>query len=351
MSEQTFIQIVDVDYSNPELLNYIENQDQLHQTEAVELGKQDGFKDKPKPEENLEPYREPIYRNYNLLGAEVHQRLRAGVHLRFGKLDIDETRAENQKLTLILDEYKAKLKLIPNTEVGFPWAVLGQFIIASLFTLLIWVGEVGFISQSLGLLGGGRLSNIFLALGISTTIMAIAHYTHKWTEQISNPKLKRMARASILLLIILIFYALGILRQSYFSQAELELPLWVFVAINVLFFLGFYLVAIYVLSPAVAKLKKALGELQTVGKVKQLKKLVQETQDQITANIKRLNDNNRLRLSVLSFAKATQGLIQRKYERAMSKYLQANLQVRDTPYNPPQGELPKLETYYQDINI
>lgn len=349
--QQNFIQSVDLSYTDAELLAYIEKKDQQLQTEAVELGKQDAFKEKPKQLESLLAYREPIYRGYNLLGSEVHQRLQAGIQLRFGKLDIDETKVANQKLLLVIDQLKANLKSNNSSEMSFPFGVLIQVVIASIITLALWLGEQEFIVKSLGLIGGGMLSNRILALAISTGIMVLGHYAKQWTDGIQNRKLKLIARGGIIALITIIFIGLGILRQRYFTNAELQLPLWVFVSLNVLFFLGFYLIAIYVLMPAVEKLKNAMEDIKKSREIYQLRKQIKETENQIEANTQKLNSNNRLRLAFLSFAKATQELIQRKYERAMSKYLQANLSTRETPYTSSHNDLPKLESYYEDINV
>lgn len=164
MSQQNFIQTVDLNYSDEQLLAYIENKDQQHLAESAELGKQDGFKEKPQPTESITPYRDAIYRNYNLLGSEVHQKLQAGIQLRYGKLDIDETKLANQKLSLLADKLKSKLQSAAPSTASFPLGTILQVVIASLVTIAIWIGEQEFIVKSLGLIGGGILSNRILAL-------------------------------------------------------------------------------------------------------------------------------------------------------------------------------------------
>ncbi len=350
--QNNFIQTVDLNYTDDQLLAYIENKDRIYLSEAVELGKQDGFKERPQKKESLNTYRDPIYCNYNLLNSEVHQKLQAGIQLRFGKLDIDETKIANQKLSLVIDQLKSKLNSFNFSNKPFPFGVIFQFVVAVLVTMALWIGELEFIVKSLGLLGSGIMSNRLLALGISTGIMIIAHYSKRWTDTLTNRLLNRIAMGVIIFLIIIIFMALGLLRQSYFTQSEIQLPLWVFVSLNLLFFLGFYLVAIYFLQPALVKLKEAIAEIRQAREIRGLHLEIKQVEQEILSNSKKLNESNRLRIGILSFAKATQGLIQRKYERALSSYLNANQSVRDDFYTPDPNESPlKLDMNYEDINV
>jgi hypothetical protein len=338
-------------YSDPDLLKHLEKEHHRISTEAIQMAKTHAWQEQPKEGDRLESYIAGIRSEYNLLAAEAHHRVQAESQLHFGKLDLDYVRDKDREIELEIDSVQSSLNAQPKTR-SISYSVMYRVIIALILNLVLWVSEVTFIGKTLALTGGGAFANRIMALGIATGLLVTSHLTGRLLSRIKSRILRRLTLGAILLFLAGIFVTLGVLRQQYFQQVEVQLPLWMFVGFNILFFLSAYLIGVFVLFPALKELSSQWKVYRAKRHLVRLNKQLANLKQKRAANIETLQSRSKSRIAIVSSAKSIQDLIVRYYEITVSLYLKTNLEKRDTPmpscFHDP---IKPLDTYYNDINI
>ncbi len=350
-SKQFYLDSMQTSFTDEALLKHIESEHRNGCYDATESGKVDGWKARPSMIDRLRPFILHIKMRYSKVASQCHNRLQAHIHVQHQDDQIKETLEANRVLELDHDQLKREIQTFGNKTSSIPYWLLFQLGFSLLLCLVMYLAEIFFITKNLALIGGGFLTNLFIAAGISSGITLVAHFSQRFISSIENKWLRRAAFVGIVGMLIGVFLLLARLRHADFTDVEIELPVWVFVALNLLFFTSIFLLSRYILTPVLAGTKSAFKEFSQAKAIKRKKERFEAIKAEIKENINTLNKHKSIRVNIIEFAKSTQDLIGSYYFEAVAHYIQANAQAQNERPDCLNDDIEPIKLYYTDINF
>ncbi len=350
-AKQHYLNNMETSFTDESFLKHIETEHRNAVYDASETGKIDGWKSRPSMTDRLRPFILRIKTHYAKLASQCHNRLQAHIHVQHQDDQIKETLEANRVLELDHDQLKREIQAFGNKTPRIPYWLLLQLGVSLLLCLVMYLGEIFLITKTLALLGGGFLTNFFIATGISAGINLIAHYSPRFVSEIKNKWVKRIVTFVIVTVVAGVFLLLARLRQAYFQDVELQMPLWAFIALNVLFFASVYFLSRYILTSVLTQVKSAFQELSQAKAIKRKKERFEAIKAEIRENINTLNKHKSIRVNIIEFAKSTQDLIGSYYFEAVAHYIQANAQAQNERPDCLNDDIEPIKLYYTDINF
>ncbi|MBO6518025.1 MAG: hypothetical protein JJ975_15910 [Bacteroidia bacterium] len=349
---QFYLDSMEVHFTDEQLMKHIESEHRNARFEAAESGKVAAWKEKPAMnDKRLIPFITNIKGRYQALMSEVNNRIQASIHKKHQEYAIDEVKEKNRNLELEKSRLQRQVNSTLDLEARIPVGLCIQLGFAIILSVVIAFAELVFISKSLQLIGGGLLTNIFLAAGLSGGISLIAHFGGQWIQSLENKWQRRGAITLILFILTGVFFLLARLRQAYFTEVNVELPIWVFICVNLIFFLGIFLISRYLLSPLFAKTQSAFEEYRRLKGIARKRNRLASIEAEIDQNTETLNRHRVLRTNIIAFAQSCEELVQSYYLEAVSAYVEANAKNRIQRPSCLNDSPETLKSYYTNLEI
>ncbi|MFZ4797528.1 MAG: hypothetical protein ACOYMA_08530 [Bacteroidia bacterium] len=274
----------------------------------------------------LDHYTESIYSSFSTAIPEIKVRLVGDLQANFGSITRSSALERNQELNQSKGELIEEIELI---ELNLPQessrAPIYLFILGLLLILLVYLGEISYTASALQIITTSYLSSLLLAFGISSSMVVISHWGPTLINKISHTVLRIIAQISLAILIICSFWFLGSLRSAYATiTVHAQSNALTFVLVNCLLFLGMFLIAVFLVLPNFAGVKKVFALLKEKRKIAELKNKLKAIEQAIVENKLAMERELSSRLLTIHLAEACQSLLTRLYNQAISEYCSTN---------------------------
>lgn len=297
---------------------------------------------------------ETIYRSYDDLNTECHRTLDGTLGIAQAKLDIEKITDEISELRKHEEECFKNYQLEKNKvgQVTIPKTPVKQILLGVFLGLFILGLDAYFLGSAFQLTGSSFGVSLLIGLGVSITIAVVSilgtihieRFPEKWKRFIGYLILTALISAGVLILCEM--------REEFIKlQSGHELSAWKMMLLNLLAFLGFHLIQKYILAPAIHVIRNRKEALLKLQNLKRLKEKLDKVKLQIASKIEAINKIKQFRLSVLSYAKATENKISKLYRQSISEFKKAYILQKSYVPQCFSTEAPDLTSYYSEYEI
>lgn len=341
-------------YSDPALEGKILSQHNEYLENSKQFGATCAIQNSINDETVLPVLTETIYRNYDDLNAECHQKLDGTLGIAQAKLQIDticdeisELRSQEEVCFKNFQLEKNKVGQVTIPKVPYKQILLGVFL--GLFVLAF---DTYFLGSAFQLTGSSFGISLIIGLAISFTIAIVSilgtiyveRFTEKWKRFLGYLILSILISAGIMIICEM--------REEFIKiQSGHELPAWKMMLLNTLAFVAFHLIYKFILAPAIEVIKKRKEALLKLQNLKRLKEKLDNVKSQISSKIDSINQIKHFRLSVLSYAKATENKVSKLYRQSISEFKKSYILQNGNVPKCFATEAPDLSSYYSEYEI
>jgi hypothetical protein len=325
--------------------------------DAIHTSTQWALQNRPNVElKTIESFIDPIYSKYTSLNQEVNAIIQPSLQVTLGAV---EKETSTKEITILksevarLDNENGKIK---STYQGktFLWPVIG-FIFGLISTFILLQGEWGYIISALQIIVQDKNKAFWFAVTISGSILVMAHLVPLFVKTyVQSIAVRRIIYFVLVCMILSIFVYLGVLRAQYMKiMQNIDTPIYPFVLMTTVMFIGLYLCIEYFLIPGFPKVKEAFrvlhawyivtrNKIRIKANAKQIKLIEQGTTTKLVD-----------RITLISKAKNAEAKINSLYLETCSAAREANLQYRTDNQYPIcfSQPVPMLKSLTEDINI
>lgn len=279
-------------------------------------------------DQNIQPYIGNIKAGYEKLGAEIFIALQPSVNFPEGKLDIDNYKEKDRKL----DE-KIREKEDENRQDKYDLGDFNSHDIparvkwALISTLIITIGDVIYNTKAFQVTGENLLFSLLISLALSFGIFLFSHVTALLIKKFIKKWQKWSVGIGSIILVGGVSYALAIFRSSYLALHDININPGFFVIINLFLFIISVLVS-YFLLPSWEELKENKSKLQIYKRIQRRSKEIVAINEEKLKNKLVLDEINKIRLRIISYATYYGDLINKMYVETVEKFKSTNLTSR-----------------------
>jgi hypothetical protein len=298
---------------------------------ALHKGRQDGIKNMPPLHGAfLLPYVNPVVKNYKTLLAWCNAKLQPELQIELSEARRMHVENENVTKQNEIADLEGK-KAIAESEVEdtFPlWEFLSFFAGCAISAGIIGAEWVN-MSRSLQVLGGSKYNSQLLGLGLALSMALVADLSQVWIDTIESKLGKQIASAAVITGMAATFYGLAMLREETMQKLYgTEGHMMYFVLINMVLFLGLFLIFKYLIKPKISAVRDASIDLYAKWKISRLKAGITKRVNAIAANLRHLQKYLEDRLIAHRNAKNANTKIACNLDQSISAYMEGNLQTR-----------------------
>ena len=277
-------------------------------------------------EAKLQDYIEPIRADFDSYIPEIKAQLIGDTQQIQGNIAKNAAEKRNQELTQKKAEIDSEIELLKSNRQEEPSYFPAYLMFAGLvLILLIYSGEVSFLSSSLQIITSTYFSAMVLATGISTSMLLISHLAPVYIDQIQSKITRIIARITVCIIVICAFWFLGQLRASYVAlTTKDDTEAFSFVLINSLLFIAMFLIAYFLIFPNISPVKQIREVKNVLNKIKNLETKSQVIGTEIETNSVELAKELSKILDRMHLAKASERLINNLYQKAVAEYVLQN---------------------------
>ncbi len=277
-------------------------------------------------EAKLQDYIEPIRTDFDSYIPEIKAQLIGDTQQIQGNIAKNAAQKRDQELTQNKAEIDSEIELFKsNKQEKLSYIPAYIMFTGIVLILLIYSGEVSFLSTSLQIITTSYLRAIILGTAISTSMLLISHLAPVYTDQIGNKITRILARVTVCIIVISAFWFLGQLRASYVAlTTKDDTEAFSFVLINSLLFIAMFLIAYFLIFPNISPVKQ-IREINTVlNKIRSLEAKSKSIGIEIETNREELAKELSKILDRMHLAKASERLINNLYYKAVAEYVLQN---------------------------
>lgn len=301
----------------------------------------------------LKTYIEPITNWYNQGLAELNTELESKLQIQIGSSLREENLNKNKDILHEIANEESKLVVTkPFSSTKMILTFLG-FLLIIVACSTVFNGDWVYLSRSLQVMTNSLRDSNILGIAIVVGLFSVTHLSENYIiAKITSRTLRIISRVLVIVLIASIFIILGIARQAYASESrEEDIPVMIFVGINLLLFIALFLLIDRVLIPMVPYLIDTIKEFnQKVRNNRRLRK-IKKLKDKLIQNRQDLSESLTQKLSQIAFHRSSELKIESNYYQAISSYKE--IIIKGSIESIPEclnDETPKLKMYTEDLD-
>jgi len=278
--------------------------------------------------DNAKPYIDPIKRDYETIYPKVEATMGGALQKQFGKMEMNESNDRVKELMHHKDLAVSECLGIQQNCSGEPsYFTFINIAICVFCILLASCGEI--IFQSIAMQGIPGITPIFgliLGVGLFVVTTVISILSRNWINTFKSERIKKMAHIFVAIILLLLFYAMAELRDSYqqtMNNGGVS-NFWGFIVINFCLSFAIYLMIVFWFLPLKEKVTELINYIQKVRKINKLQKEIKACDEEIK-NIKvNLPKQLRKRMETMHLSEQYKELINNYYYQCVHNAIQAN---------------------------
>lgn len=342
-------------YTNPELEREIEKEHFRLWQLAKEMGIRMGLKRSADGVDDLSTLTESIYSGYNELMSFANRRNQSVVEMAHGAMDVAHYKQDNKRLTSEAKKaesvWKVSLDRLGDLRAtnGAYWRFAGGILLA----ILVAIYDVLYISSAFQVSGEPLYKSILMGIGISVALGVVGILGSASIEMVKNKLLKRVLYTGLFIFVSSGLYVICAIRSDYFHQVTGKtISPWEFLLLNLIALAAFHFIATMIIIPTWAKIKETKEIRRRQKDVAKNKAAYQKLNAEIVTNDSEVESIKKYKLSLLSFGKSIEALIQRYYESSLAEFKRAYIEESDSVVPPCFAQAPRsLTTFYDEYKL
>jgi len=265
---------------------------------------------------------------YERLSSETLQQLQPETHFPEGKLDISHAKEKEAALKWEIDQREEKNEkdavLLDNFDpkAGQVWIKRTFWVI-----ILIMLGEVLFNTMAFQVIGENLLFALLLSLGMTVAIFLFGHCAALLYKMARNRLQKIGIVVAALFISSCVFYGLALLRTEYLASNEVHVNPFLFVMINLFFFIVTGLVS-FLFLPSWDEMKNHLRMMKLYRPLQERKQEIERLKAEKENLKNHLHEMTKARVRSLHYAQYVNDSISKMYREAIGIFMRVNITYR-----------------------
>lgn len=341
-------------YSDPKITAQITEHNLLGQSKSILLAKTHLLSGMPPlTGGTLKAFIEPITNWYNQGLADLNTALESKLQIQIGSSLREENLNKNKDIQHEIADEESKLEVTKPLSLTRMILTIIAFVLIIALCSAVFTGDWVYLSRSLQVMTNSLRDSNLLGLAIIVGLLSVTHLSENYIiSRITSRILRIISRIFVFVLVASTFIILGIARQSFASESrEEDIPIIIFVGINLLLFVALFLLIDRVLIPMAPQLIETIKEFnQKVRNNRRLRK-IKKLKDKLIQNRQDLSETLTQKLSQIAFHRSSELKIESNYYQAVSSYkeliIKGSIDAIPECLN---DETPKLKMYTEDLD-
>lgn len=340
-------------YTDPKITAQIKEHNLLGQSKAELLAKTHVLSGMPPVTGgSLKAFIEPITTWYNQGLADLNSALESKLQIQIGAGLREEKRNQDKEIQHEIANEESKLEVVKPSSFAKMLLVIITFLLTIVLCASVFIADWVYLSRSLQVMTNSYRDSNLLGLGIIIGLMSVVHLSENYiSEKVTTRTLRILSRNFVFMLVASTFIILGIARRSYASESrEEDIPILIFVGINLLLFFALFLLIDRILMPITPQIVDAIKEfIQKIRNNRRIRK-INKLKEKLIHNRQELYESLIQKLSQIAFHRSSELKIERNYFQAISTYkeiiIKGSTQAIPECLN---DEIPTLKMYTEEL--